>query len=114
MARVSSQQFEDRAYGIQVCLFEVLWSVEPDLTHIHGRTQAGEVHLHFTPALAPERQSQCVRLAEEVIAVAFEGQRMKATFGPLPKEGGWRRLMSQELFVEIAKEVAPWRLQQGR
>lgn len=114
VARPTLEEFAAHTLGLQLCFFEVLWTVERRLTHIFGRVKEGQVQLHFTPALAPEREDQCVRLASEVIAVAFEGQSPVATFGPAPKGGGWVTLMSQDIFETLAQEVAPWRLEQGR
>lgn len=114
MARPTTEEFAAYTLGVQLCLFEVLWTVERQLTHIFGRVKDGQVQLHFTPALAPEREAQCVRLASEVIAVAFEGQSPVATFGPAPQDAGWVTLMSQDIFKALAQEGAPWRLEQGR
>jgi hypothetical protein len=114
VATVTPEQFAEREPGVRLCLFEVLWSVERELTHIFGRVREGRVELRFTPSLPLDREADCVRLASEVIEAAFDGQRPVATFGSIPKEPGWRTLMSQEIFNVIAQEVAPWRLQQGR
>ena len=114
MAAVTSQDLKDHAYGVQLCFFEVLWTVERELTHIFGRVHEGRVQLHFTPKLPPECEVVCNRLANDVIGVAFPGQTAVSSFGPVPKELGWLPLMSQEIFKLIAQERAPWRLEDGR
>jgi hypothetical protein len=112
--KVTLDEFDARARGIGLCFFEVLWPVERGLTHSSGRVQDGSVRLHFTPSLSPEREAQCVRLATEVVEVAFDGQQPRCTFGNIPSEPGWHLLMSEQKFQEFAREVAPWRIEQGR
>jgi hypothetical protein len=114
VAAVTSQDFEDHVYGIQLCFFEVLWTVERELTHIFGRVHEGRLRLHFTPELSAEREAVCDRLANDVVGVAFPGQRATSSFGAVPKEPGWHPLMSQDIFKVIAQERAPWRLEDGR
>ena len=114
MSAVTREQFEEHLFGVQVCYFEVLWSVQTTLTQISARVADGQIEVRCSPTPSLEGQEICTRLATEVIEVVFDDQRPKVSFGEVPEGPGWYTLMSQDIFKKIATEVAPWRLKQGR
>ena len=105
--------------GIQLAAFEVLWPVFPGLNQILIRPVADgcEVFCEFKISPPPGDRSDCERLVGEILAVAFEGQRLENVFSygtSEPTDPAYQPVMSEKLFTSIAGEVAPWRLNASR
>ena len=105
-------------YGIQLCVFEVLWPAVPELKQLFIREKPTgfDVYFRFDQLTNPRDEESCERLMQEVIDAAFPVRRRKTRylFGTSTPTGRFRELMSSQIFERIAAEHAPWRLKGGR
>lgn len=109
-------------HGIQLGVFEVVWSTFPWIRTIWIRSE-GRPHLHIQTAATPEQKDKddCVRLLQELVEVARQyhpgvfGIDPAFFFDPGPPgDMGYIELMSDNIFRQIAEQYAPWRLTRGR
>ena len=113
---------------MQVGFFEAIW---PTFRWIHGiwiKENQGQLQL-FVEATAPQEDKEwddfnyltgsVFRIAEELLDELEPASKHKIRHtiqhGPsVPKDQGYRELMSDRVFKRIAKRDAPWRLENGR
>jgi hypothetical protein len=112
----SGSQLTDYLPGIQRAVFETLWLAVPELESIFVRElpQVTSVYCRLTPPLSDEDVDTCQQVLGEIFAeVPVRVSRIEVKCGVDAPEQGFRELMSKAIFVAIAREVAPWRLEAG-
>lgn len=83
----------------------------------------GPIAIFIQVATTPDEEAweDCKRLLAELLDVAASSHRSELTEGytisygmQAPHDQGYLELISDSIFRQIAKEVAPWRLNIGR
>lgn len=108
---------EERLAGLQLAVFEIVWPAFPWIRSLWIRqvNRRIEIFVEMASALADEEREDCLRLVKEMLDVAMPGLGHAVAFGAkVPQGEDCLELMSDRLFQQIAKEVAPWRLRGGR
>ena len=109
---------DEQIAGIQIAIFEVIWDCRADswLSEIWFERQGLSLNIHAVTsniAELPESDWNVFqRQMNEVLDIAVEGQFRTVSYslcvpGQLPCGV---ELMSNGIFQEIAKEIAPWRV----
>jgi len=113
---ITAQSFKDTVPGIQLAIFETVWGVFTGLKEILiRRSEDGlEVLCRFKTPPSDSTKADCKRLLREVLDVAFDNAAASFKFGTSVPRKPYDQIMSQRIFMAIAKEVAPWRLKAGR
>jgi hypothetical protein len=108
--------------GIQLGIFEVIWPTFRWVRSIWIK-KGRQVHLFVHVAESPDEEDweDFKRLAKELLDVAARNYRAELSAGytiryglQAPPDQEYQELMSDSLFKQIAREVAPWRLNSGR
>jgi hypothetical protein len=110
--------------GLQVGVFEALWPGFDWLRAIWVRRGAGRVHFHVQAAALPNDEERdafgdligvLVEAGREVDPASFRsGFTIRYGLRRVPRGVGYRIVMSDRVFREIARKRAPWRLANGR
>lgn len=110
--------------GMQIGVFEIIWSSFRWIKGIWIRRSAGRVYFHIqtTDGLNGKEKEAFRDQIEALTNVAkgFDKASFRAGFtirySPrrVPRGMGYRIVMSDRVFREIARRRAPWRLDDGR
>jgi hypothetical protein len=114
--------------GMQHALFEIVWPLFPWIRRLWIRESDGHFHLFVEMAAVPNKKTSDNVAHHIKRTLDAVGQGLDELFpGPkhlmehtiqygrsVPRNHGYRVLMSDGVFKRIAKEVAPWRLEDGR
>jgi hypothetical protein len=110
--------------GMQLGVFEVVWGVFPWIKAIWIRKSSGRAYFHIHVCEMPdeEEQEECRSQVEMLIDAAknFDKVSFRAgytiRYSPrrVPRGMGYRTLMSDRFFRQIARKHAPWRPERGR
>jgi len=112
---ITPAQFSEQLAGIQLAVFEIVWSAIPTLTsiHIHIRNRRAELYCVAEPPLSKKDRDECQRLLTEIMAVALPDATTVVKF-EATRPARALEVMSPQIFRTIAEDVAPWRLKEGR
>jgi hypothetical protein len=116
---ICSDVINNKLYGIQLTLFEIIWPCFPWMTAIRvkGDAKACMFHVQVTHFPTEDDQEDCERLLGEILDAVLDDAelRLVVTYDRCPPMGsGYREVMSELIFKKIAADVAPWRLEAGR
>ena len=102
--------------GIQLAVFELIWGNFSWLHAIWIDVQKKRLTVFAVTSdpqivSSKERESFC-RLMQEIFDIAFEGQNVVIAFSiaPVDQMPLGTEVMSKEIFLAMAKEIAPWRI----
>ena len=118
MTNPKSSSLDERLPGLQRAFFEVIWRLFPWIRTIWIKESNGQFQV-FVEETAPQEEKEWDDFnyhAEEAFN-AGENRKIRHSVlhGPtVPQHRGYRELMSDRVFKEIAKKHAPWRLEKGR
>jgi len=104
--------------GIQLAIFEILWSAQPGLRRVLIQKDENALTMHFewmSPPTSEERDS-AEYLMQEVFDIAFADRIPSIRFvsGTTTPAEPYYELMSETVFKAIAADHAPWRIAAGR
>jgi hypothetical protein len=116
--RLTAQLLEKVGPGLQVAIFETVWPAIPSLQRVSCDVTADGglgVWLDWDTVPAAEERESCEYLVSEIAHVAF-GPAVSIEFDAAAGTAGRppRVLMSAAIFRELAAQVAPHRLVEGR
>ena len=128
MNKSQSPILDELLPGMQVAFFEVIWPTFRWIQGIWIKENKDQFDL-FVEATAPQDDKewddfdylagQVFKVAEKLLDESAPDSKHKIKYtiqhGPsVPKDHGYRELMSDRVFKKIAKRDAPWRLENGR
>ena len=124
MTKISRDKWERLLNGMSHAVFEVTWSAFPWMKQIWIKNSAGRAHfiVQVAEAVAKEEDEFCRQDAQTLVEAVRNidptlfpaGYTLRYSRRRVPRGMGYRTLMSDRLFREIAKKKAPWRLERGR
>lgn len=128
MAKPRSTTLDELLPGMQHAFFDTVWPAFTWLKSIWIRESNGQFQLFVEASaaqddkewddfdyLAGEVFKAAERLLDELEPKLKHKIKHTIQYGPaVPKDGGYRELMSARVFKKIAKKHAPWRLERGR
>ncbi len=114
--------------GLQLPVFEIIWPAFRWIRGIWIKESNGEFQLFVEAATTPDEKErddfdylmremfdEGEELLDELEPSSKHTIRFTAEYGPsVPKDRGYREMMSDRMFKAIAKKRAPWRLDNGR
>jgi hypothetical protein len=110
--------------GMRLGVFEILWPALPWIKAIWIRKSAGRAYVFIYATDTPNEQEReacrnqvemMIDMANSFDKVSFRaGYTIRYSSRRVPRGMGYRTLMSDRLFQQIARKHAPWRLTQGR
>ena len=128
MTEPQTPSLEELLPGMRFAFFEMMWPGFRWIESLWIRETNGQYQL-FVQIMAPQDRTKLDRFNYVVGEVLKAGERMldelePATkhrlphtiqYGPIvPRDVGYRELMTDAVFKKIAKKHAPWRLEEGR
>jgi hypothetical protein len=100
--------------GLQLAIFELIWGSYDWTERIYLRMGEKSVEVYFECKREPpdEQWESCCYLIDEMLDVMFENDRLRDISWKLerPSNEEFVEIMSDSIFREIAKSLAPWRL----
>jgi hypothetical protein len=135
MTKFQYASLDAMLFGLQLMSFEILWDAFPwfgmpfrGMQSIWIREEGDRLQLFVQTAESqdekewddPDYLLREMFEEEEKVLDKLEPDskhKIKHTIehgSAVPKDGGYRELMSDRVFKEIAKKHAPWRLEEGR
>ena len=128
MTKPQRTTFDELLPGMQHAFFETVWPAFRWIKSIWIKESDGQFHL-FVEAITAQDDKEwndfdylagevfraVERLLDELAPNSKHKIKHTIQHGPsVPKDRGYRELMSDRVFKAIAKKHAPWRLEGGR
>lgn len=112
---VTVVELRERLAGVQLAVFEILWPAiyQLEAVHLDVEGSALKFFCQTNDKLEANDKSDCCDLIQELVDVAFPGNVALIVFNEKVSNQALE-VMSPDIFRQIAKEVAPWRLTAGR
>jgi hypothetical protein len=128
MTKPQSPKLDELLRGMQLSFFEIIWPVFQWMESIWVRENNGKFDLFVETKTTPDEKEwadvdylvrEVLTGGERVLDELAPGSKHKIEYeiqrGPaVPKDRGYRELMSEKVFKTIARKHAPWRLESGR
>jgi hypothetical protein len=128
MTKLESPTLDELLPGMRAAFFEVVWPAFPWIRSVWVKESRGQLQLFVETAATQDEKEwddfdYMVRRVLKAGERALDGlevdskHRIEQTIqhgSIVPKDRGYRELMSDRLFKKIAKRHAPWRLESGR
>jgi hypothetical protein len=118
MTAIRRRSLDEELVGLQLAFFEIIWDVFPWIKSVWIKENKGEFQVFVeTRAAQDDKEWDDFNYLAEEVFNAGEKHKIRHTIlhGPdVPKDAGYRELMSDRLFRKITKRHAPWRLENGQ
>ncbi len=128
MTELRSMRLDELLPGMQHAVFELIWDAFPWIKSIWIKANKDRFYI-FVEATARQDEKEWDDL-DYLVRNLLEGveklldeltpnsqHKIKHTIQhgrSVPRDDGYRELMSDRVFKKIAKRIAPWRLENGR
>jgi hypothetical protein len=103
----------ERLPGLQLAFCEIIWPAFRWIQSVWIKESKGQFDL-FVEATATQDEKEWDDFDYLAGQVFNAGEKHKIHGSTVPKDRGYRELMSDRVFKAIAKKHAPWRLENGR
>jgi hypothetical protein len=105
--------------AFQALIFEMNWPSFRWIEYIFHREDDENVFLlvQHSPQKTASAQNECNAMFREIFAAAYVDSFKKLSVEYQLKtvvQPGWFELMSDQTFKQLAREIAPWRIETGR
>ena len=119
LSKKSLNEDEARLLGFQVLIFEMNWPSFKWIRSVFAQFFPGTVMLWIDCSEPPPASSveACSAMFKEIFEVVYGGRSRELMLeyrDAAPNSADFKMIMSDEIFKRLAKEVAPWRLNDGR